>query len=224
MNARLAAKDRPQLSDRNIVSAGMAHRSADNRNQGRPAPDLPAATPRGLRLALDRLYLLSGVLGGAAIVGILALMLLQVVFREAGLILRGADDLTAWSCAAAVFLPLAHTFKRGELVRMGLALDRCGPAARRRAELGALAVTVVFAAYAVYWAARLSYESWLIDDLAQGMLPVPMWIPQSSMTIGLAVFLVALVDELVVVARGYEPTYEAAGRARRAEGDFSGEI
>jgi TRAP-type C4-dicarboxylate transport system permease small subunit len=231
MDVRLAAKGSPQFLDPGIVdsgigSQGVAQHSAGDRHVKKQAPrDGTVPASRGaLRLAFDWLYLVSGALGGVAIFAILALMLLQVVFREAGLLFRGADDLTAWSCAAAVFLPLAHTFKRGELVRMGLVLDRFDAATRHRAELVALVVTTAFIAYATYWAARLSYESWLIDDLAQGMLPVPMWIPQSSMTIGLAVFLIALVDELVVVLRGAEPTYDAAARARHAEGNFSGEI
>ena len=74
-------------------------------------------TARSERLAvrrvLDGLYLVSAVSGALAILAVLLLMLLQVGYRQAGYIFRGADDLTAWACAAAVFLPLAYTFKKG---------------------------------------------------------------------------------------------------------------
>ena len=35
-------------------------------------------------------------------------MLAQVAGRESGMLLRGADDITAWLCAASAFLALAH--------------------------------------------------------------------------------------------------------------------
>lgn len=184
----------------------------------------PGMRSSALRRALNVLYMIGAALGGLSLIGVLSLMLLQVLFRELGLVLRGADDLTAWSCAAAVFLPLAHTFKRGELVRMGLVLDGLTGVARRRMELLALAVAGSFLAYATYWAVTLSYESWLIDDRAQGMLPVPMWIPQLSMAVGLLIFLIAVLDELVLTLSGASPSYAVASRDRQQKPDFSGEL
>ena len=55
-------------------------------------------------------------------------MLAQAFGREAGILVRGADDIVSWLCAAAAFLALGHTFRHGELVRVGLLLDRLGPA------------------------------------------------------------------------------------------------
>jgi hypothetical protein len=64
----------------------------------------------------------------------------------------------------------------------------------------------------------------MVDDRAQGLIPVPMWIPQSSMSVGLVLFLVALMDELAIVLRGREPTFDQAARKRREVGDFAGEL
>jgi TRAP-type C4-dicarboxylate transport system permease small subunit len=173
-----------------------------------------------LRKFLDSLYLGSGVLAAVFLVGIGVLMLVQIIGRELGYQVRGADDLTAWFCAASAFLPLAHTFKRGELVRVGLLLERLQPAMRRYAEICSLGIAAVFVGYMAWSATRFVYQSWEINDVAQGMLPLPMWIPQSSFAVGIIVLFIAIADELVLVIGGHKPTYVQAEEDRLAAGDF----
>lgn len=174
-----------------------------------------------MRKFLDSLYLGSGVLAAVFLAGIGVLMLAQIIGRELGYQVRGADDLTAWFCAASAFLPLAHTFKRGELVRVGLLLEGLQPAARRHAELFSLGLAAVFVGYMAVAVTRFVYQSWEINDVAQGMLPLPMWIPQSSFALGVIVLFVAIVDELVLVIAKRTPTYVLAEQERHARGDFS---
>ena len=174
-----------------------------------------------MRRFLDSLYLGSGVLAAVFLVGIGVLMLVQIIGRELGYQVRGADDLTAWFCAASAFLPLAHTFKRGELVRVGLMLEALPPAARRHAELCALGLAAVFIGYMAVSVTRFVYQSWEINDVAQGMLPLPMWIPQSSFALGVIILFIAITDELVLVMRRRTPTYVLAEEERFAAGDFS---
>lgn len=177
--------------------------------------------PSRVRAALDKLYLACGIAAGLSIVGILVLMLAQVIGRELGTQVRGADDVTAWLCAAALFLALPHTFKHGEQVRMALALDKMGPRSRRLAEIFSLVVAALFVGYAVWASTTYVYESWEAKELAQGLVPIPIWIPQLSLIVGLLVFAIALVDELVQVLRGRLPTYRVAEEERLARGDFS---
>ena len=174
-----------------------------------------------LRKLLDSLYLGSGVLAAVFLCGIGVLMLAQIIGREMGVQVRGADDLTAWFCAASAFLPLAHTFKRGELVRVGLLLEHLRPAARRYAELFSLATATLFVGYMAWSVTRFVYQSYAINDVAQGMLPLPMWIPQSSFAAGVIVLFIAIVDELVLVFQKFTPTYVLAEEERHARGDFS---
>ena len=128
-------------------------------------------TSRG-RAALDKLYYACGIAAGVSIVGILVLMLAQVVGRELGTQVRGADDITAWLCAAALFLALPHTFKHGEQVRMALALDAMGPRSRRLAEIFSLVVAALFVGYALWASATYVHESWQANELAQGLVQI----------------------------------------------------
>ncbi len=174
-----------------------------------------------MRRFLDRLYAGSGVLAALCILGICLLMLAQAFGREAGILIRGADDIVAWLCAAASFLALGHTFRHGELVRVGLVLERLGPRARRAMELFSLAVAALFVAYMLWSVSRFIYESWKFKEVAQGLLQVPIWIPQLSFLAGVAIFLVAILDDFIFVLRDEKPSYRVAADQRRAAGDFS---
>jgi TRAP-type C4-dicarboxylate transport system permease small subunit len=174
-----------------------------------------------LRRFLDRLYAVGGALAAVCLASIAVVMLAQAGMRELGLLFRGADDIVAWLCAASAFLALGHTFRRGELVRIGLLIDHLPPRVRRPVALSALATTVAFVGYMLYAAASFVFESWKFSELAQGLIQIPIWIPQMSFVLGTLILFIAVLDEFVVLARGGIPAYEAAEAARRASKDFT---
>jgi TRAP-type C4-dicarboxylate transport system permease small subunit len=174
-----------------------------------------------MRRFLDRLYAASGALAAVCLAAICVVMLAQAFGREAGILIRGAEDITAWLTAASAFFALGHTFRHGELVRVGLWLDMLGTRNRWFAEIFSLGVTLAFSSYMMWSVARFVYESWKFNEVAQGLLRVPIWIPQMSLVIGVLIFLVAVLDELITVLKKKKPAYQLAEEARRAAGDFS---
>jgi TRAP-type C4-dicarboxylate transport system permease small subunit len=174
-----------------------------------------------LRRALDRLYAASGALAAACLAAICVVMLAQALGRELGILVRGADDITAWLTAASAFFALGHTFRHGELVRVSLMVDRLGGRARRRAELAALSVALLFVGYMLWAVTKFVYESWQFAELAQGLIRIPIWIPQLSFVLGALIFFIAIADEWTTVLRGRKPAYQVAEESRRAAGDFS---
>jgi len=174
-----------------------------------------------LRRFLDRLYAAGAALAAACLVAICVVMLAQAVGRSFGILIRGADDITGWLCAAAAFLALGHTFRHGELVRVGLWLERLGPRGRWRCELFALGTTLCFTTWMLWAITTFVYENWRDKYVTQGLLVIPEWMPQVSLVIGVAIFFVAILDELLRVLKKEKPTYQAQEEARRAAGDFS---
>ena len=174
-----------------------------------------------MRRFLDRLYDAAGAAAAVCLASIAVVMLAQAAMREFGFLFRGADDIVAWLCAASAFLALGHTFRRGELVRVGIVIDHLPPGVRRPVGIGALFIAVAFVAYMAYAVLRFVYESWAFKEVAQGLIPVPIWIPQLSFVIGVTIFFIAVVDELVLVLRKQKPSYQVAEEARIAAGDFS---
>jgi TRAP-type C4-dicarboxylate transport system permease small subunit len=178
----------------------------------------------GLRRMLDALYLGAGALGAAAVFTIALLMVAQTVARASGYATGAANDIVAWLAAAAAFLTMAHAFKHGDFVRVSALIERLPPAPRRVFEIGGLALALVCNGYLAWWACAFTFESWRFNDIAQGLLPLPMWIPQSSFALGSLLLLLAIADELVLVMCGHEPTYVRLAAERHAQGDFSSDI
>ncbi len=174
-----------------------------------------------MRRFLDRLYAASGALAALCLAGICVLMLAQAAGREFGLLIRGADDITAWLCAAAAFLALGHTFRHGELVRVGLFIDMLKPGARRLAEIASLSLAALFVGYMAFAVTKFVYESWRFKEVAQGLLKIPIWIPQLCFVLGVLIFLVAILDDLILVLKKQKTSYQLAEEDRRARGDFS---
>lgn len=168
--------------------------------------DGAAAGP--VRLALDWLYLAAGILAGALLVAIFAIMMIMSVGRQFSLNIPAGDDFASWCMAAMAFLGLAHTFRRGEMIRVGLLLEKLNGRARWIAEIVALAVATAFTLYYTRHAAQMTYDSFRFHDMAQGVVAVPLWIPQLGFAGGLVILSIALIDELVSVIRGNRPSYE----------------
>ena len=163
---------------------------------------------RVLRSLLDGLYLVAGWLAGLFLIAIFLLMMALSAGRQFGLNIPSGDDFAAWSMAAMAFLGLAHTFKSGEMIRVGLLIDRFSGRKRQLIEVAALVVGIIFVSYFTWHAYKFVYYSWLTNEVATGVVAVKMWIPQLGYVGGLAILLIAMIDELVHVLAGNRPRYE----------------
>jgi TRAP-type C4-dicarboxylate transport system permease small subunit len=136
------------------------------------------------------------------LVGTLGMVLTGIAGRLLHFHVPGTDSYAGYCMAAAGFLALAHTMKRGEHIRVTLLLEHVGVKAQRGLELWALAVSTLLAALFAFYSARLAWQSWQFNDISTGNDATPLWIPQLAMAAGTFVFFVALLDDLVLEWRG----------------------
>lgn len=177
-----------------------------------------------MRRFLDFLYDAAGILAAFFVFVIFAVMIGTSVFRMIGWRTGGFEDIVSWLTAAAAFFGMAHTFKHGDFVRVGLLLDNLPAKARRAFEIITLVIGALFTGYLAWSVTSYVYESFKINDMAGGLIVIPIWIPQCSIVIGSTLFFVAMVDELILVLKGARPTYVTAVEERHAKGDFSEDV
>jgi TRAP-type C4-dicarboxylate transport system permease small subunit len=161
-----------------------------------------------MRVFLDRLYLFAGYLAGVFLVAIFVLMMFLSAGRPVGFNIPAGDDLVSWCMVATSFLGLAHTFRHGEMIRVGLLIDRLEGRTRHNIDIVSLAIGGGITAFFTYYAILLTFDSWRFNDIAQGVLAVPLWIPQLGYSGGLLILLIAFVDEFIHVIGGNSPRYE----------------
>lgn len=152
-----------------------------------------------LRRFLDTLFAASLGLAGVFLLGIFGLMVGEAIFRTAGGYITGANELIGWFCAAAGFLALPATFKKGDMVRVTYAVDALPAGLRKAALLACLAVAMVFVGYLGLAVASYLVSGWRSEELTQGMILIPVWVPQSSFLAGVALLWLAVLDEFVRV-------------------------
>ena len=81
-------------------------------------------------------------------------------------------------------------------------LEKLPPRRCRQLEVVSLAIGAVAVGYLMWAACSYTSESWEFNDISQGLLPMPLWIPQLGMALGTLVLLIAFVDEWVLELRG----------------------
>jgi TRAP-type C4-dicarboxylate transport system permease small subunit len=157
----------------------------------------PAST---LRRALDGLYDGAAALAAVCMVGLLLMVLLSIVSRQLNFAATGTDGYAGYLMAAAGFLALAHTLKRGEHIRVTLVTNALSPRWKRGFELWALAAASGLALLFAGYSCKLAWQSYTFHDVSTGIDATPLWIPQLAMAAGTVVFAIAFIDELVLEA------------------------
>lgn len=163
-----------------------------------------------MRYILDRIYGAAAWTAALFMIGTLLMILLSVSGRLLDFHVRGTDAYAGYCMAAAAFLALAHTLKRGEHIRVTLILDHAGHRGRQALELWSHVAGLLCAILLAWFATRLAWQSFQFHDISQGTDATPLWIPQTGMALGSAIFAVAIADELVAVLRGERLRHRAA--------------
>ena len=164
--------------------------------------------PDWLRKSLDGLYLVSGWLAGLFLISIFLIMLALSAGRPLGIDVPAGDDFASWAMAATAFLGLAHTFRSGEMIRVGLLIEGLEGRKRWIMEMIALAIGTVTAVYFAWYGIDMTMTSFRFNDLSQGVIAVPLWMPQLGFSGGLTILAIAFVDEFLHVLFGGAPRYE----------------
>ena len=157
----------------------------------------------------EPIYRACGFLAVAGLAGIAAIILADVALRQYGGQVKSSDDFAGFALVATSILGLAPTYRHGDHIRVGLLIDRLGGAPRRVAEIACLAAAFVGVGWATFWIGRFVFDSWRFNELSQGLLAIPLWLPQSAMLAGLATLALAIGEDLVRVLRGLPASYAA---------------
>ncbi|HFC05389.1 MAG TPA: TRAP transporter small permease [Rhizobiales bacterium] len=176
-----------------------------------------------MRRLLDGLYQASLIASACFIVAICAVVIGQVMLnlidRLASIFFGGAigltipsyADFTGFFLAAASFLALAGTLRDGGHIRVSLLTGALPEKIRKIFELWCVLLALLITTYACWYMYDLVHESWKYSDLSPGMIAVPLWIPQLSLTAGLSVLAIALLDEFICLLGGAKASWHGKG-------------
>ncbi len=151
-----------------------------------------------LRRVLDRIYAVSAALAATCLVAMLGVIVMQMIARWSSFTFPGATDYAGYLMAAASFLAFASALNSGAHIRVGLFLTALGER-RYWGELWCLVVGTAATVYLSWYAVRLVYWSWKLNDVSQGQDATPLWIVQMPVACGAILLAVAFADNLITL-------------------------
>jgi TRAP-type C4-dicarboxylate transport system permease small subunit len=154
-----------------------------------------------MRTILDRFFRLLGALGAFFILATLVIEVVNIVGRELGYSMAGADAYAGYFLAAGSFLALAYALRSGDHIRVTLILQRLRGRARWWMEVLCLVVATLLSSYFAWFSAKLVWGSYTFHDISQNVDATPLWIPQLSMALGLFGLALAFAEQLVETVR-----------------------
>lgn len=175
-----------------------------------------------LRALLDRLYGAGFVIAAFSLVAIAALVLVQVLGRvidktllaigqePIGIAITSLSELGGFLFVGSVFLALAGTLRAGGHVRVTILSHSVPPRFGRLLTVMSLLLAIGLCGFALYSAGLQAWDSWAFHAVSFGMAKFPLWMPQVVMVLGLALFCIALCDELFAVLGGAAAVFQRA--------------
>lgn len=154
-----------------------------------------------------RFYLASGYAAGICIVLIMVVILGQIVGRIFGFIIPSAQDISGYLLAASTFFGLAYTFHEGGHIRVTLVIQKWPTTARFVQELAVLVAGFGLACFMTFYCGHMVWESYVFGELSRGYIPIPIWIPQMPVALGMLAFAIAILDDLIAVLGRRLPSY-----------------
>ena len=130
-----------------------------------------------MRKALDALYNSAAALAALFMVGLLGMVLLSILGRQLHFHLPGTDAYAGYLMAAAGFLALAHTLKRGEHIRVTLVLSALKGRWKRGLEIWAFGFATALSSMFAFYSCRLAWQSHTFHDISTSNDATPLWIP-----------------------------------------------
>ncbi|WP_198034234.1 TRAP transporter small permease [Acidihalobacter ferrooxydans] len=160
---------------------------------------------RALRVTLDRLYALSLVASAISLLAIAGLVLAGMVARWFDMVLPSVDQLAGYCVAASIFLGLPAAMQANAHIRVTLFIDRAPPFLRQALEFLVLVIGLIVMLLLSQYAAAMVMMSWRYHLVSSGLLPVPLWVPQSTLVAGSAMLSIALLDRLFSLLVAHVP-------------------
>ena len=155
-----------------------------------------------IRRALNALYDGAAALAALFMVLLLVMVMLSILGRQLYFNIPGVDAYAGYMMAAAGFLAMAHTLKKGEHIRVTLLIGSLKGAWKRGFELWSLFAASALAALSAVYSSKLAWQSYTFHDISTSNDATPLWLPQLSMAVGTLILAIAFIDELVLELRG----------------------
>ena len=143
---------------------------------------------RSLDKNLNKLYKFSGYVAAFFLILVAVFILIGISSRIFGFYIRGLAEYSGYCMAAASFFALAYTFVEGGHIRITLFLEKFSGFKKKIIETWCFFMATFFSGYLAFYFIKMLIISYKFQERSEGADEILIWIPQTSVAIGSAIF------------------------------------
>lgn len=115
--------------------------------------------------------------------------------------LQITDEVGGYLLVAVTFLSMSVAEAHGAFHRVELIQARLGRSAQMISQIVFDLMSFAASAFVTWQLTRLTLNSWRAEDVAPTPLQTPLWLPQATMALGMALLCVALIRTVIAKAK-----------------------
>ena len=148
---------------------------------------------------LNKLYRFSGYIAAIFLILVAVFILIGISSRIFGFYIRGLAEYSGYCMASASFFALAYTFVEGGHIRITLFLEKLSGLKRRIVEVWCLSIGTFFSGYLAFYFIKMLIISYKFQERSEGADEILIWIPQTSVALGSAIFFISVLHQLILI-------------------------
>jgi len=156
---------------------------------------------RSLEKSLNNVYKFSGYIAAAFLILVAVFILIGIFSRIFGFYIRGLAEYSGYCMASASFFALAYTFVEGGHIRITLFLEKLSGKKKYLIEIWCLAIASFFSGYLAFYFIKMLIISYKFQERSEGADEILIWIPQTSVAIGSAIFFISVFHQFILVLK-----------------------
>ena len=153
---------------------------------------------RSIDRTLNKIYKFSGYVAAFFLIFVAIFILIGISSRIFGFYIRGLAEYSGYCMAASTFFALAYTFSEGGHIRITLFLEKMNSKIKKIFEIWCLSVGSFFAGYLSYYFIKMFLISIKFQERSEGADEILIWIPQTSVAVGSAIFFICVLHHLLI--------------------------
>jgi TRAP-type C4-dicarboxylate transport system permease small subunit len=155
---------------------------------------------------------LAGAISACCLAAMVAVLVATLALRPFGILVPSSEEIVTFLMVGMAFFGFVYAYAGRAHVRVDTLHRRFPPRLRRAVEIASHAGAALLCAFVAYEGALLAWTAFRYNDLSDGLIPIPMWIPMSALPVGLSLFACALVRDGLRIAAGGSVTFAVSDK------------
>ena len=148
-----------------------------------------------------------GCVSALCLAAMCAVLLASLTLRPFGIIVPSSEEIVTFLMVGTAFFGIVYAYLEGVHVRVDLLHRRLPRAWQRVLEVISHFGAAALCGAVTWHAGRLALTAWQFNDLSDGLIPIPMWIPMSTVPLGFGILALVLLRDGGRILAGSEMNF-----------------